>query len=79
MCWARFGLTPDLAPNPAAMRYIIQVVLLIVAQLAYGADYVREKKWADEITPGIVVGDPMYLEEKNGHRFLSIYTEALLK
>ncbi len=51
--------------------------MVIVAHLAYGADYVREKKWADEITPGIVVGDPVYLEEKSGHRFLSIYTEAL--
>lgn len=59
------------------MRYIAQVLLVIVAHLAYGADYVREKKWADEITPGIVVGEPVYLEEKTGHRFLTIYTEAL--
>jgi pimeloyl-ACP methyl ester carboxylesterase len=76
MCWARFGLNPDFAPNPAAMYYIVQVLLLIVAQLAYGTDYVREKKWADEITPGIVVGDPVYLEGRAGHRFLTIYTEA---
>jgi pimeloyl-ACP methyl ester carboxylesterase len=41
-----------------------------------GADYVREKKWADEITPGIVVGDPIYLEQNDGHRFLGIYTEV---
>src|SRR4029450_12355076 len=58
------------------MRYIVQVLLLIAAQLAYGADYVREKKWADEITPGIVVGDPVYLEGRVGHKFLTIYTEA---
>src|SRR5678816_4385424 len=76
MCWARFGFNPDFAPNPAAMRYIVQVLLLIVVQLAYGADYVREKKWADEITPGIVVGDPVYLEGRAGHRFLTIYTEV---
>lgn len=76
MRWARFGLNPGFAPNPAAMRYIVQVLLLIVAQLACGADYVREKKWADEITPGIVVGDPVYLEGRAGHRFLTIYTEA---
>jgi len=76
MCWARSGLNPDFARTPAAMRYIVQVLLLIVAELAYGADYVREKKWADEIIPGIVVGDPVYLEEKNGHKFLTIYTEA---
>ena len=59
-----------------AMRYIVQVLLLIGAHLAYGADYVREKKWADEITPSIVVGDPVYLEGRAGHKFLTIYTEA---
>jgi len=58
------------------MRYIVQVLLLIVAHLAYGADYVREKKWADEITPGIVVGDLVYLEGRAGHTFLTIYTAA---
>src|SRR5262245_10500355 len=62
-------------PCPA-MRYIVAVLLLIVAHLAYGADYVREKKWADEITPAIVVGDPVYLEGRAGHKFLTIYTEA---
>ena len=39
-------------------------------------DYAREKRWADEITPAIVVGDPLYLAQKNGHKFLGIYTEA---
>jgi len=58
------------------MLSIVQVLLLIAAQLAFGADYVREKKWADEITPGFVVGDPVYLEGRAGHRFLAIYTEA---
>ena len=58
------------------MRYIVPVVLLLAAHLAYAADYVREKKWADEITPGIVVGDPVYLEGRAGHKFLTIYTEA---
>jgi pimeloyl-ACP methyl ester carboxylesterase len=56
------------------MHYIVAVLLLIVVPLAYGADYVREKKWADEITPGIVVGDPVYLEGRAGHQFLTIYT-----
>ncbi len=58
------------------MCYIVPVLLLIVAHLAYGADYVREKKWANEITPGIVLGDPVSLEGRVGHKFLTIYTEA---
>jgi pimeloyl-ACP methyl ester carboxylesterase len=39
-------------------------------------DYVREKKWADEIIPGIAVGNPVYLEQKNRHKFLGLYTEG---
>jgi predicted alpha/beta-hydrolase family hydrolase len=37
------------------------------------ADYAREKRWAEEITPAILVGDPVYLELKSGHKFLAIY------
>lgn len=39
-------------------------------------DYAREKRWADEITPGLVVGDALYLAQKSGHKFLAIYTEV---
>jgi pimeloyl-ACP methyl ester carboxylesterase len=56
--------------------HVVLVLLLMVAQLASGADYVREKKWAEEITPGLVVGDPVYLDAKAGHKFLTIYTAA---
>ena len=38
------------------------------------ADYAREKRWADEITPAILVGDPVHLELKSGRKFLAIYT-----
>jgi pimeloyl-ACP methyl ester carboxylesterase len=38
-------------------------------------DYAREKKWADEILPGLVVGDPVYLKTASGVKFLSLYTE----
>jgi predicted alpha/beta-hydrolase family hydrolase len=37
------------------------------------ADYAREKRWADEITPAILVGDPVYLELKSGRKFLAIF------
>jgi pimeloyl-ACP methyl ester carboxylesterase len=59
------------------MRTWLICLLLAVSASAFAApDYVREKKWADEITPGIVVGDPVYLEQKNRHKFLGIYTEV---
>ncbi len=39
-------------------------------------DYSREKRWADEITPGLVVGDAVYLQQKSGHKFLALYAVA---
>jgi pimeloyl-ACP methyl ester carboxylesterase len=58
------------------MRIFSIIVLCLVSHLALaGADYKREKKWADEVVPGIVLGDPVYLELKQGHKFLGIYTE----
>ena len=39
------------------------------------ADYAREKKWADEVVPGLVVGDVVYLQTPRGHRkFLALFT-----
>jgi pimeloyl-ACP methyl ester carboxylesterase len=41
------------------------------------ADYAREKKWADEVVPGLVVGDPVYLQTPRGHhKFLTLFTPA---
>jgi len=40
------------------------------------ADYAREKRWADEITPAILVGDPVQLALPSGRRFLGIYAPA---
>lgn len=39
-------------------------------------DYAREKRWADEITPAILVGEPVYLALKSGHKFLAIHALA---
>lgn len=53
---------------------------LALATLAAGAaaksDYAREQKWAEEITPGIVVGDPLYLTDAGGRKFLTIHTKT---
>ena len=40
------------------------------------ADYAREKRWADEIVPAMVVGDALRLELKSGRKVLAIYTPA---
>ncbi len=59
------------------MRWLLLVAGLFAcaASLAQ-ADYAREKRWADEITPGLVVGDAVYLAQNSGHKFLAIYTGA---
>lgn len=56
--------------------WLIYLLLMVSVPALATSDYAREKKWADEITPGIVVGDPIYLEQANQHKFLGIYTEA---
>jgi hypothetical protein len=58
------------------MRYLILLLMLALQPVwAVTSDYAREKKWADEIVPGVVVGDPVYLEAQ-GQQFLTLYTEA---
>ncbi|MDE2259654.1 MAG: DUF3530 family protein [Betaproteobacteria bacterium] len=52
------------------------ILLLLINNLAFSADYAREKKWADEVLPSVVVGEPIYLEQPNGHKFLTLYTPA---
>jgi pimeloyl-ACP methyl ester carboxylesterase len=48
-------------------------LLLAPAVALAQADYAREQRWAEEITPGLVVGDAVYLEAA-GRKFLSIWT-----
>jgi pimeloyl-ACP methyl ester carboxylesterase len=57
-------------------RWILLLWLVWVGAAQAGADYAREKRWADEITPGIVTGDPVNLELKGGRKFLGLYTPA---
>lgn len=59
------------------MRVISGLLLCVISQLVLAdADYGREKKWSDEVVPGIVIGDTVYLQQKNGHKFLGIYSPA---
>ncbi len=59
------------------MRALALALLLVVSAGCFAqavqSDYAREKRWADEITPAILVGDPLYLALKSGHKFLAIH------
>jgi hypothetical protein len=52
----------------------MMMVSLAVGQALAQADYARERRWADEIAPAVVVGDPVELELKSRRKFLAIYT-----
>lgn len=59
------------------MRTNLFLFVLFFVPMAMGADYHREKNWAEEILPSLVIGDPVYLQTRNARKFLSLYTEAV--
>ena len=59
-----------------SIRLWLWLALCCGLSAAWSQDYAREKRWADEVVPGLVVGEPIWLELKSGHKFLNLYTEA---
>lgn len=57
------------------MRQWFAIFLAVFALGAHAADYAREQRWADEITPSILVGEPVELTAQN-RKFLAILTPA---
>jgi alpha/beta superfamily hydrolase len=54
----------------------LALLLAIAAWPAAAQDYAREKRWADEVVPALVVGDAVWLETSAGRRFLAIHAPA---
>jgi len=52
------------------------VLLALAAAQALAQDYEREKRWSDSILKTLIIGNAEWLQQKNGHRFLALYTEA---
>jgi len=50
-------------------------ILLAAAFSAAAQDYEREKRWAAEIVPNLVVGDAVQLKLPSGREFLGLYAE----
>ena len=56
------------------MRALFALLLALVSLHCFAqADYAREQRWADEITPAILVGDPVQLALPAGRKVLGIY------
>ena len=54
---------------------LVAAVLLAAALPAAAQDYEREKRWAAEIIPNLVVGDAVQLRLPSGREFLGLHTE----
>ena len=59
-----------------ALRLWLAAVLACGCSLAAAQDYEREARWAKETLATLVVGEAVQIEQKNGHRFLALYTAA---
>jgi pimeloyl-ACP methyl ester carboxylesterase len=49
---------------------------LLFGLSAFSQDYEREKRWADQIQASLMVGDAVWLQQQNGHKFLGLYTDV---
>jgi pimeloyl-ACP methyl ester carboxylesterase len=59
------------------MNLLLKLTLLIAlsfAACAYAQDYAREKRYADEVVSGLVVGDAVSIKAASGREFLGLYT-----
>jgi pimeloyl-ACP methyl ester carboxylesterase len=57
------------------LRGFLAAFLAVIVGPACAQDYEREKRWADDILPTLIVGEPVWLQQKNGHKFLSLLVD----
>jgi pimeloyl-ACP methyl ester carboxylesterase len=55
------------------LRNILLLVAALLSVEALAQDYAREKRWADEVLAGLVVGDAVFLKAASGKDFLAIH------
>ena len=56
---------------------LLFLLLIAPAVASAQADYAREKRWADEIVPALLVGSAVQLELPNGRKFLALYASRV--
>jgi pimeloyl-ACP methyl ester carboxylesterase len=62
--------------KPASAGFLFAFLLACHCLPAHAQDYAREKRWSDDILATLMVGNAVWLKQKNGHRFLALYTEV---
>jgi len=50
--------------------------LVLFPPALFAQDYAKEKRWADDVLSTLMVGKAEWLQQKGGHRFLALLTEA---
>ena len=69
--------------NPLSSRFRTGLFVLIAAwcvatsHRVHAQDYEREKRWANEVIPGLVVGDAVRIKAASNREFLALYTEPI--
>jgi len=58
------------------VRTFLACVLAVCVLPAQAQDYEREKRWSEEVVPGLVVGDAVWLVGPENRKFLGLYTQA---
>jgi alpha-beta hydrolase superfamily lysophospholipase len=53
----------------------VLLLLFFLSCESSAQDYDREKRWADDILPTLMVGDAVWLQQKNGHKFLTLFID----
>lgn len=66
----------DIFYNKKSMCLVILSLLLITFNASATPDYQREKRWESELVPGLIVGKPIHLMQKNRHQFLTLFSEV---
>jgi pimeloyl-ACP methyl ester carboxylesterase len=49
--------------------------LFVLSFESFSQEYEKEKRWADDILPTLMVGDAVWLQQKNGHKFLGLFID----
>ena len=65
-----------LSPVAFAFAFTCAFVCAFACTTAAAQDYEREARWAEQTLQGLVVGDAVWLQQRDGHRFLALYTPA---
>lgn len=58
------------------LAVLLAFLALADARPALAQDFEREKRWADEVVPALVVGEAVWLDGPAGRKFLGVHTET---